>query len=195
MNSFRTVVYYLIYPLCRFAFFLVHPVFHVRGRENLPDGPYILCCNHSSGSDPFWVIFAARPKKLFRFLAKVEFSKMPVINVLMRAFGVIFVDRGHRDTAAIEKSQNGHLPGRSGNDLSGGHSRTAWNERPGKMRCHPALIGVQRAGCSNVSYEGKETVPSDLCDHRASLSSGAAGRNEKPGRNEGVGGGTFRRNL
>lgn len=105
MNSFRTVVYYLIYPLCRFAFFLVHPVFHVRGRENLPDGPYILCCNHSSGSDPFWVIFAARPKKLFRFLAKVEFSKMPVINVLMRAFGVIFVDRGHRDTAAIEKAR------------------------------------------------------------------------------------------
>ena len=36
MNFFRTVVYYLIYPICRLAFFLVHPVFHVSGRENIP---------------------------------------------------------------------------------------------------------------------------------------------------------------
>ena len=101
MNVFRTAVYYLIYPICRLAFFLVHPVFRVTGRENIPDGPYILCCNHSSGSDPFWVIFAVRPKKVFRYLAKIEFARVPVVNVLMRAFGVIFVDRGHHDTAAM----------------------------------------------------------------------------------------------
>ena len=105
MNVFRTTVYYLIYPICRLAFFLVHPVFRVTGRENIPDGPYILCCNHSSGSDPFWVIFAVRPKKVFRYLAKIEFARMPVVNVLMRAFGVIFVDRGHHDTAAMEKAR------------------------------------------------------------------------------------------
>ena len=101
MSFVRRWVYYLIYPIVRFVFFLTHPVYHVTGRENVPKGAYVLCCNHSSGSDPFWVIFAVRPKKVFRFLAKVEFKKMPVVGALMRLFGVIFVDRGHHDTAAI----------------------------------------------------------------------------------------------
>lgn len=104
MNWCRTLGYYLIYPLCRLALLLTHPVYHVRGRENLPEGPYVLCCNHSSGSDPFWVIFAVRPKKVFRFLAKIEFSRMPVVGALMHAFGVIFVDRGHHDTAAVDRA-------------------------------------------------------------------------------------------
>ena len=148
MNSFRTIVYYLIYPICRLAFFLIHPVFHVRGRENLPEGPYILCCNHSNGSDPFWVLFAARPKKLYRFLAKVEFSKVPVINVLMRAFGVIFVDRGHRDTAAMEKAKS---------DIRGGDQMMIF---PEGTRVRPGMEAPAKCGAIVLSAEcGVPVVP------------------------------------
>lgn len=105
MNFVRTVVYYLLYPFCRLFFFLCHPVYHVRGRENIPDGPYILCCNHSNGSDPFWILFAVRPKKVFRFLAKAEFAKVPVLSAVMRSFGVVFVDRGNHDVAAVDQAR------------------------------------------------------------------------------------------
>ena len=30
---------------------ILHPVIHVHGRENIPEGPCMLCCNHSCFSD------------------------------------------------------------------------------------------------------------------------------------------------
>ena len=111
MKFVRTWIYYLIYPIVRLAFALTHPVLHVSGRENLPKGPYILCCNHSSWTDPFWVIFAVRPKMVFRFLAKRELETAPVIGFLMKQFGVIFVSRGHHDVPALSKAQQALLQG------------------------------------------------------------------------------------
>lgn len=107
MNFFRTWVYWFLYPIVRFAMFFAHPVFRVTGRENIPEGPYVLTCNHSGMSDPFWVIFAIRPKHLFRFLAKIEFQRVPVIRTIMKCFGVIFVNRGHHDVGAIASACGG----------------------------------------------------------------------------------------
>ena len=141
MNFSRTWIYYLIYPIVRLVFFAAHPVFHVEGREHIPDGPYILCCNHSSGSDPFWVIFAVRPKKVFRFLAKAEFRKVPVVRTLMRLFGVIFVDRGHHDTAAMDKARA---------DIRGGDQMMIF---PEGTRVHPGQRVAAKCGAIQLAQE------------------------------------------
>lgn len=105
MEFVRTVVYYVIYPFVWLGFFLANPVFTVKGRENIPEGGYILCCNHSHAMDPGWVMLAVRPKKVFRFLAKKELRSVPVLGFLIECFGVVFVDRGNRDVAAMDKAR------------------------------------------------------------------------------------------
>ena len=102
MNFSRTWIYYLIYPIVRLVFFAAHPVFHVEGREHIPDGPYILCCNHSSFSDPVWVIVYGKLSRLPRIMAKQELMKLPVLGWLYRKLGAFPVDRGATDLKAVQ---------------------------------------------------------------------------------------------
>lgn len=79
-----------------------HPVAHIKGRENLPDGAALLCCNHSSFSDPIWVIVMAKFDCLPRTMAKQELLKIPVLGWLCRKLGAFPVDRGNTDITAIK---------------------------------------------------------------------------------------------
>lgn len=79
-----------------------HPIAHILGRENLPKGAAVLCCNHSAFSDPIWVIVFGKCPTLPRSMAKKELLEKPVLGWLYRKLGAFPVDRGHADIGAIK---------------------------------------------------------------------------------------------
>ena len=85
---------------------IAHPVVRIRGRENLPEGAAMLCCNHSSFSDPIWVIVGGNFDELPRTMAKKELSKNIPLWYLYRRLGAFSVDRGNRDVGALQTAMH-----------------------------------------------------------------------------------------
>lgn len=81
---------------------LAHPVIHIRGRNQLPQGACVLCCNHSAFSDPIWVIVMSHLPKIPRTMAKKELLETPVLGCMYRKLGAFPVDRGQTDIGAIK---------------------------------------------------------------------------------------------
>lgn len=85
---------------------------HIRGLENIdPHGAYIYAPNHQSWFDIF--ALSAKLPVQFRWLAKEELFRIPVLGAAMSAIGYIPIDRGDRRKAfssmnqAAEKIQKG----------------------------------------------------------------------------------------
>ena len=95
--SYRSICAFL-----RACLRFMHPIIHVRGRENLPQGAAMLCCNHSSFSDPIWVIVFGKCPTLPRSMAKKELLESPIMGWLYRKLGAFPVDRGHADIGAVK---------------------------------------------------------------------------------------------
>lgn len=95
-------LYTFLYTLCRLGFFLWHPVFRVHGRENIPEGGALICCNHSGMADPLWVIFAMGRKNRMKIMAKVQLIRIPLLGPFLQWAGVFGVDRGNNDIGAIK---------------------------------------------------------------------------------------------
>jgi 1-acyl-sn-glycerol-3-phosphate acyltransferase len=72
-----------------------------RGKEQLPEGGFVLACNHVSSFDPWVLGMPLWPKRFLRFMAKSELYWPPLKYVLNGA-GAFPVRRGQRDVAAIE---------------------------------------------------------------------------------------------
>ena len=104
MKSFSQRFYHFIYWPLRVIFALKHPVLRLHGRENLPEGPAIVCCNHSAFSDPIWVILSLHPKRIFRTMAKKELFKHKVLGWLITKVGAFPVDRQISDINAVKTS-------------------------------------------------------------------------------------------
>lgn len=98
--SARTFRFLRIFVLI--ALHIAHPVIRVTGRENIPDGPVILCCNHSSFSDPIFVIVCSNLSELPRTMAKKSLMGIPVLGWLYQKLGAFPVDREGADIAAIK---------------------------------------------------------------------------------------------
>ncbi|MEK7207791.1 MAG: AMP-binding protein [Pseudomonadota bacterium] len=64
---------------------------HIRGRENLLDGPCVLVANHASYLDG--IILTAVLPGVFSFVAKREFTARLVARVFLRHIGAEFVER------------------------------------------------------------------------------------------------------
>lgn len=95
--------YKLLFCIVRAALFLYHPVFRVKGRENVPkDGSFLICPNHSGMADPLWILFAMRMDHVPRIMAKKELMKVPLLNRLLEWIGVFGVDRDGIDVNAIK---------------------------------------------------------------------------------------------
>ena len=96
MDWFFHFLYIIIWPYFR----LIHPVRAV-GRENIPEGPAVICPNHTTAGDPFYVVFAFGYKWTMRAMAKVQIMRLPFIGWILSKAGVFGVDRDTTDVKAV----------------------------------------------------------------------------------------------
>jgi 1-acyl-sn-glycerol-3-phosphate acyltransferase len=90
-------LYLVIWPF----FNLFRPIRAI-GRENIPDGPAIICPNHTTIGDPFYVVYAFGRKYPMRAMAKIQIMRVPFIGWILGKAGVFGVDRGHADLKAVK---------------------------------------------------------------------------------------------
>lgn len=102
MKMFSRGTYRFLRVIMLLLMRIVHPVIRVKGKENIPDTAVILACNHSSFSDPIFVVLYADLPVLPRTMAKKELMKLPVLGWLFRKLGAFPVDRDGADIAAIK---------------------------------------------------------------------------------------------
>lgn len=94
---------FLVYrALARVYLRICHPVAHIRGRENIPQGAAVLCGNHSSFSDAIWIVAYYGTDFYPRTMAKKELLQIPVLGKLLMHMGVFPVDRGTSDLGAMQ---------------------------------------------------------------------------------------------
>ncbi|MBN2387007.1 MAG: 1-acyl-sn-glycerol-3-phosphate acyltransferase [Anaerolineales bacterium] len=83
----------------------------VRGLEHYPRrGPALVVINHLG--DPDAVLVVASLPKTPDGIAKIELRSIPVLGVVMQAFGVIWVHRGQADRRALVEALRGLRQGR-----------------------------------------------------------------------------------
>ena len=90
-------IYAVVWPF----FNLFRPI-RVVGYENIPAGPAVICPNHTTAGDPFYVVFAFGWKYPMRAMAKVQIMRVPFIGWLLSKAGVFGVDRGNADLKAVK---------------------------------------------------------------------------------------------
>ena len=93
---------------------LLYPA-DVQGLENVPEqGGALLCANHCSNRDPFYLAIWVR-KRYLHFMAKIELFKFPPLAAFMRGLMAFPVDRGHNDLNAVRTAlkllSDGHVLG------------------------------------------------------------------------------------
>ena len=102
MNMFSVRTYRFLRILFQIPMRLAHPVIKVRGRENIPEGPVIMCANHSAFTDPFWVIIMGKLPCLPRTMMKKELMDVPVVRWWTQKLGGFPVDREGVDINAVK---------------------------------------------------------------------------------------------
>lgn len=93
----------IFYTIARFFFTLVHPGKAI-GRHQVPQGPCLLCGNHTRYSDPLFILFAMGRKDHPYIMAKGELLRYPVLGWILKKVGVFGVDRGKSDVKAIKEA-------------------------------------------------------------------------------------------
>lgn len=95
----------------RFARMILTPIFiwispvKIIGKENIPPNePFIVCSNHTSMSDPMFLIPTFK-RQIF-FMAKIELFKNPIIRFVFNLMGIFGVDRGKGDMNAIHTAED-----------------------------------------------------------------------------------------
>lgn len=97
MRRLYTVLWFIVAPF----FSLVHPC-RLVGRENLPADGGLFCANHSSLSDPVFLMVAVGRRHQMRAMAKAEFMNIPVLGALLKKVGIFGIERGKSDVTAIK---------------------------------------------------------------------------------------------
>ena len=97
MDWFFHLLYCVVWPYFR----LIHPVRAV-GRENIPEGPAVICPNHTTAGDPFYVVFAFGFRWPMRAMAKMEIMRLPFIGWILSKAGVFGVNRDNTDLKAVK---------------------------------------------------------------------------------------------
>jgi 1-acyl-sn-glycerol-3-phosphate acyltransferase len=104
----------LYFALAALTWPVLMTVYRLRwqGREQLPDGGYVLAANHWSNFDPWPLGIPLFPRRFLRFMAKKELF-WPPLGSIVRAGGGFPVDRGKRDQQAIDTAvelcREGHV--------------------------------------------------------------------------------------
>ena len=89
-------IYSLIVPITRFFYPL-----SFKGRENIPEGPAVVCGNHSNMIDPILVAASFGKDTFMHFIAKLELKSVPIVGWALEKAGVCFVNRGESDIGAM----------------------------------------------------------------------------------------------
>ena len=97
----RDAWFHFLYDLIWPFFNLIRPL-RVIGRENIPEGPVVICPNHTTIGDPFYVVYAFGRHYPVRAMAKIQIMRVPVIGWFLSKAGVFGVDRGHADLKAVK---------------------------------------------------------------------------------------------
>ena len=100
-DRLRDALFHFLYAVIWPFFNLFRPL-RVVGRENIPDGAAVLCPNHTTLGDPFYVVFAFGRKCPMRAMAKIQIMRVPVIGWILGKAGVFGVDRGRADMKAVK---------------------------------------------------------------------------------------------
>lgn len=96
MRKYYELAYDLLKPLCALLYpRRKHPC------PALPDGPAIVCANHSNYIDPILLGLTLGKKHWLHFMAKAELAADKWIGSFLSKFGVFFVKRGANDIGAI----------------------------------------------------------------------------------------------
>lgn len=90
------VVYSIVFVIYRAIYWL-----RVKGRENIPDGPAVICPRHCTAIDPPMVCIGLTIRRHPRIIAKMELLKIPVLGKILYLIGVMGVRRGENDIAPI----------------------------------------------------------------------------------------------
>ena len=99
MDAWFHFLYAVIWPF----FNLFRPIRAV-GREHIPEGPAIICPNHTTIGDPFYVVFAFGWRWPMRAMAKASIMRVPFVGWILGRAGVFGVDRGAADMKAVKTS-------------------------------------------------------------------------------------------
>lgn len=105
--------YRFVYCIAFVAYRLVYWLKTI-GRENIPDGPAVICPRHCTAIDPPMVCFGMTRKHKPRIMAKRELLEIPVLGRILYNIGVFGVQRGENDMSAIK---NGLRSLKDGNKL------------------------------------------------------------------------------
>lgn len=91
------ILYTVLWPVFHFLF----PM-RVIGWDNIPDGPAVICPNHTKWNDPLYVAFAFTNRFPMRAMAKAEIIRWPVVGPILSWAGVFGVERGSADVKAVK---------------------------------------------------------------------------------------------
>lgn len=102
MNGMKTA-YAIVYSIAWPFFNLFHPCKAI-GRERVPDGPVIICPNHTKLSDPLFVAYAMTLRHRPQVMAKAELLEVPILGWLLKKAGIFAVERGKSDVTAVKQA-------------------------------------------------------------------------------------------
>lgn len=93
--------YKIFYTIVRPFVGLYYPMKFI-GKENIPEGGALVCANHSSAIDPFFLAFALGKKRPICAMAKESLMRIPVIGKILKLAGTFGVKRGASDIHAVK---------------------------------------------------------------------------------------------
>lgn len=96
MRALYRLYFILAYPFVR----LLCPC-RIKGREKIPEGPLIICANHSSNADPLLIALCSGIKHHLFFMAKAELFENKISGGILSAIGVFPVQRDSTDIKSI----------------------------------------------------------------------------------------------
>lgn len=93
--------YKLFYCIVRPFVGLYYPMKFI-GRERIPEGGALICANHASAIDPFFLAFALGKDRPICAMAKESLMKIPVVGKILKLVGTFGVKRGASDIHAVK---------------------------------------------------------------------------------------------
>lgn len=99
----RNRFYRACYCIARAALSFLYWV-EIKGKENIPEGAAMVCANHSSLLDPFFLAFAFGINRPLHMMGKIELFRIPFISRIIVKLGMISVNRGKIDGDTLKKT-------------------------------------------------------------------------------------------